>query len=99
MQKIRIKILGYDHKIIDKAAQQIIDTAIRTGAQTVGPIPLPTRIRKWAVLKSPHVDSKSKEHFEMRTHKRLIDIINPTGKTIDSLTHLQIAAGVNVEIK
>lgn len=99
MQKIRIKIKGYDHKVIDKAALQIIETAIRTGAKTVGPIPLPTKRRVWAVLRSPHIDSKSKEHFEMRIHKRLIDILEPTDKTIDSLTHLQLAAGVSVEIK
>jgi small subunit ribosomal protein S10 len=99
MQKIRIKIKGYDHKVIDKAVKQIIDTATRTGAKTVGPIPLPTKLKRWAVLKSPHVDSKSMEHFEMRIHKRLIDIVEPTEKTIDSLTHLQLAAGVNVEIK
>lgn len=99
MQKIRIKIKGYDHKVIDKAVQQIIDTAIRTGAKTVGPVPLPTKLRRWAVLRSPHVDGKSKEHYEMRIHKRLVDILNPTEKTIDSLTHLQVAAGVNIEIK
>ncbi len=99
MQRIRIKIKGYDHKVIDKSAQQIIDTAVRTGAKTVGPIPLPTKKRRWAVLRSPHVDSKSKEHFEMRVHKRMIDILEPTEKTIDSLTHLQVAAGVSIEIK
>jgi small subunit ribosomal protein S10 len=99
MQKIRIKIKGYDHKVIDKATQQIIETAVRTGAKTVGPVPLPTKRKIWAVLTSPHVDSKSKDHFEMRIHKRLIDIVDPTEKTIDSLTHLQLAAGVSIEIK
>jgi small subunit ribosomal protein S10 len=99
MDKIRIKIKGYDSKVVDNAAQQIIDTALRSGAKTVGPIPLPTRIRRFTVNRSPHVDSKSKEHFEMRTHKRLIDIVDPNSNTIDSLTHLQLAAGVHIEIK
>jgi len=99
MQKIRIKIKGYDAKVVDKASEQVIDTALRTGAKTAGPIPLPNRIKKWAVLRSPHVDAKSKEHFEMRTHARIIDIIEPNPKTIESLTHLQLAAGVSVEIK
>jgi len=99
MQKIRIKIKGYDSKVVDKATQQIIDTALRTGAKTVGPIPLPTKRRVFVTHKSPHVDSQSKEHFEINTHKRLIDIVDPTSKTIDSLTHLQLAAGVWIEIK
>lgn len=99
MQKIRIKIKGYDSKVVDKAAQQIIDTAIRTGAKTFGPIPLPTKKRKFVTLTSPHVDVTSKEHFQIHTHKRLIDIIEPTSKTIDSLTHLQLAGGVGIEIK
>lgn len=84
---------------MDKASQQIIETAVRTGAKTFGPIPLPTKRRKFVTLTSPHVDSKSKEHFELHTHKRLIDIVDPTSKTIDSLTHLQLAAGVWIEIK
>lgn len=99
MQQIRIKIKGYDAKVVDKAATQVIETALRTGAKTAGPIPLPNRIKKWALLRSPHVYGKSKEHFEMRIHSRLIDIIEPNAKTIDSLTHLQLAAGVSVEIK
>ncbi len=99
MQKIRIKINGYDNKVVDKAAEQIIETAVRTGAKTLGPIPLPTRKSKFVTLRSPHVDSQSKEHFELNTHKRLIDIIEPTSKTVDSLTHLQLAAGVWIEIK
>ncbi len=99
MQKIRIKIKGYDPKVVDNAALQIIETALRSGAKTVGPIPLPTRIRRFTVYRSPHIDSKSKEHFEMRTHKRLIEIIEPNNKTVDSLTHLQLAAGVGIEIK
>ncbi|MEI7578698.1 MAG: 30S ribosomal protein S10 [bacterium] len=99
MQKIRIKIKGYDSKVVDKAAEQIIDTTVRTGAKTLGPIPLPTKTRKYTVHKGPHVDAKSKEHFELKTHKRLIEIVEPTSKTIDSLTHLQLAAGVWIEIK
>ncbi|KXK26178.1 MAG: 30S ribosomal protein S10 [candidate division WS6 bacterium OLB20] len=99
MQRIRIKIKGYDSKVVDKASQQIIETAVRSGARTFGPIPLPTKRRRFTVHKSPHVDSKSKEHFELNTHKRLIDIVEPTSKTIDSLTHLQLAAGVWIEIK
>jgi small subunit ribosomal protein S10 len=97
--RIRIKIKGYDSKVVDKASQQIIETALRTGAKTFGPIPLPTKKMKYVTHKSPHVDSKSKEHFEMKTHKRLIDIVEPSNKTIDSLTHLQLAAGVWIEIK
>lgn len=99
MQKIRIKIKGYDNKVVDKAAQQIIETAVRTGAKTFGPVPLPSKKRRFTVLTSPHVDAKSKEHFQIHTHKRLIDIVDPTSKTIDSLTHLQLAAGVGIEIK
>lgn len=99
MQKIRIKIKGYDSKVVDKAAEQIIETAVRTGAKTLGPIPLPTKRRVFVAHKSPHVDSQSKEHFEINTHKRLIDIVEPTSKTVDSLTHLQLAAGVWIEIK
>lgn len=99
MQKIRIKIKGYDNKVVDKAAQQIIETAVRTGAKAFGPVPLPTKKRRFTTLTSPHVDSKSKEHFQIHTHKRLIDIVDPTSKTIDSLTHLQLAAGVGIEIK
>ncbi len=99
MQKIRIKIKGYDNKVVDHAAGQIIETALRSGAKTVGPIPLPTKVRRFTVNTSPHIDAKSKEHFEMRTHKRLIEIIDPNSKTIDSLTHLQLAAGVGIEIK
>jgi len=99
MQKIRIKIKGYDSKVVDSAAQQIIDTTVRTGAKTLGPIPLPTKKRKFVTHKSPHVYSKSKEHFELHTHKRLLEIVEPTAKTIESLTHLQLAAGVSIEIK
>ena len=99
MQKIRIKIKGYDARIVDGAAKQIIDTAVRTGAKTAGPIPLPTRIKKYCVLRSPHVNARSKEHFEIRTHVRLVEVLEPTSKTIDALTRLKLAAGVGVEIK
>jgi small subunit ribosomal protein S10 len=99
MQKIRIKIKGYDPKVVDNAAGQIIDTALRSGAKVVGPIPLPTRRRLFTVLRSPHVNAKSKEQFEMRIHKRLIEILEPNSQTIDLLTHLQLAAGVEIEIK
>lgn len=99
MQRIRIKIKAYDAKIIDSAAKQIIDTASRTGAKTAGPIPLPTRRSVWAVQSSPFKFGNAMDHFEMRTHKRLIDILDPNQKTIDALTHLQLAAGVSIEIK
>jgi small subunit ribosomal protein S10 len=99
MQKIRIKIKGYDNKVVDNATEQIIDTAIRSGAKVAGPIPLPSARKVFVTLTSPHVDAKSKEHFELDTHKRLIDILEPTSKTIDALTHLQLAAGVWIEIK
>jgi small subunit ribosomal protein S10 len=99
MQKIRIKIKSYDSKIIDKAVKQIIDTVIRSGAKIAGPIPLPTNRKVWAIHRSPFVYGKHKEHFEMRIHKRLIDIMEPNQKTIDALTHLQLAAGVAIEIK
>ncbi len=99
MQKIRIKLKGYDPKVVDNAAGQIVDTAQRSGAKVVGPIPLPTMIRRFTVNRSPHIDAKSKEHFEMRTHKRLIEILEHNSQTIDLLTHLQLAAGVDVEIK
>lgn len=98
-QRIRIRLKAYDHKIIDQAAKQIIDTALRTGATLSGPIPLPTRRSVYTVLKSPHVFKKSREQFEMRVHKRLIDVYDPTAKTIDSLTNLSLPAGCDVEIK
>jgi len=99
MQRIRIKIKGYDAKVVDNAVKQIIDSALRSGAKVIGPIPLPTDRKMFTAHKSPHVDAKSKEHFEMRTHKRLIDITDPNSKTIDDLTHLQLAAGVEIELK
>lgn len=98
-QKIRIRLKAYDHRIIDKSALQIIDTAIRSGASVAGPIPLPTELNKITVLKSPHVHKDAREQFEMRTHKRLIDILNPTSKTIDSLMGLDLPHGVDIEIK
>ncbi|OQA04548.1 MAG: 30S ribosomal protein S10 [bacterium ADurb.Bin400] len=98
-QKIRIKLKAYDHRIIDKSAEQIVETAIRSGATVAGPIPLPTERNSVTVIKSPHVHKDSREQFEMRTHKRLIDILNPTPKTIDNLMGLDLPHGVNVEIK
>jgi small subunit ribosomal protein S10 len=98
-QKIRIRLKGYDHKLLDKSTIEIVDTAKRTGASIAGPIPLPTTINKYCVLRSPHVDKKSREQFEMRTHRRLLDILEPTQQTIDALMKLQLSAGVDVEIK
>ena len=97
--KIRIRLKGYDHKLLDKSTMEIVDTARRTGASIAGPIPLPTSINKYCVLRSPHVDKKSREQFEMRTHRRLLDILEPTQQTIDALMKLQLSAGVDVEIK
>jgi small subunit ribosomal protein S10 len=98
-QKIRIRMKAYDTKLLDMSAGEIVDTAVRTGARVAGPIPLPTKINKFTVLKGPHVDKKSREQFEMRTHKRLIDILEPTAQTVDALMKLELAAGVDVEIK
>jgi small subunit ribosomal protein S10 len=98
-QKIRIKLKAYDHRIIDKSARQIIDTAVRSGASVAGPVPLPVEKNRVTVIKSPHVFKDSREQFEMRTHKRLIDVINPTSKTIDNLMSLDLPAGVDIEIK
>lgn len=98
-QKIRIKLKGYDHSILDLAAQQIVNTVEATGAVVSGPIPLPTHIQKFSVIRSPFIDKDSQEQFEIRTHKRLIDIIETTSKTIDSLTKLNLPAGVNIDIK
>jgi small subunit ribosomal protein S10 len=98
-QKIRIKLKGYDHRLLDQSVQEIVDTAVRTGARVSGPIPLPTKVSKITVLRSPHVDKKSREQFEIRTHKRLIDIMDPTPQTVDALMKLDLAAGVDVEIK
>ena len=98
-QKIRIRLKAYDHRLLDQSTKEIVDTAKRTGARVAGPIPLPTSINKFCVLRSPHVDKKSREQFEIRTHKRLLDILEPTQQTIDALMKLALAAGVDVEIK
>ncbi len=90
---------AFDYRLLDASVQEIVDTAKRTGARIAGPIPLPTRIRKYTVLRSPHVDKKSREQFEVRRHKRLVDIVDPTQKTLDALTELDLPAGVHVEIK
>ena len=98
-EKIRIKLKAYDHKLLDASAADIVETAKRTGARVSGPIPLPTKINRWTVLRSPFVNKKSREQFEMRTHKRLLDILEPTQQTLDALMRLDLAAGVDVEIK
>jgi len=98
-QKIRIRLRAYDHRAIDRSAQEIVETAKRTGARVAGPIPLPTRIEKFSVNRSVHVNKKSAEQFEIRTHKRLIDILEPTQQTVDALMKLDLPAGVDVEIK
>lgn len=98
-QKIRIQLKGFDHKLLDQWAAEIVDTARRTGARVAGPIPLPTTVKKFCVLRSPHVDKKSREQFEVRTHKRLLDILEPTQATVDALMKLDLSAGVDVEIK
>lgn len=97
--RIRVKLKSFDHRVIDEAAQKILDTAVATGARVVGPVPLPTRRKLIVVLTSPHVDKNGREHFQILTHKRLIDIMSPTGKTIDSLMHLELPAGVGIEVK
>lgn len=97
--KIRIRLKAYDHRLLDQSTTEIVDTARRSGARLAGPIPLPTDKRKWTVLRSPHVDKKSREQFEIRTHKRLIDIFEPTSQTVDALMKLDLPAGVDVEIK
>jgi len=98
-QKIRVSLESYDHRLLDKSTAEIVDTVRRTGANVAGPIPLPTRINKYCVLRSPHVDKKSREQFEIRTHKRLLDILEPTQQTVDALMKLDLAAGIDVEIK
>ncbi|MCK5308630.1 MAG: 30S ribosomal protein S10 [Zetaproteobacteria bacterium] len=98
-QKIRIRLKAYDHRLLDKSVKEIVETAKRTGADIKGPIPLPTTINKYCVLRSPHVDKKSREQFEMRTHKRLMDIVDPSQNTVDALMGLDLPAGVDVEIK
>ena len=99
MQKIRIRLKAYDYKLLDQSAGEIVETAKRTGAKVAGPIPLPTRINKFTVLRSPHVDKRSREQFEIRTHKRLLEIQEPTSQTLDALMKLDLSAGVDVEIK
>src|SRR5690606_26398979 len=98
-QNIRIRLKAFDHRVLDQSTSEIVNTAKRTGAQVRGPIPLPTRIERFTVLRSPHIDKKSREQFEIRTHKRLLDIIDPTPQTVDALMKLDLAAGVDVEIK
>ena len=98
-QKIRIRLKAYDYRVLDQSVVEIVETATRTGAKILGPVPLPTKINKFTVLRSPHVDKKSREQFEIRTHKRLIDILEPSPDTVDALMKLNLAAGVHVEIK
>ena len=98
-ERIRIRMESFDHEVLDRTAHEIVDTAQRTGALVHGPIPLPTRIERYTVLRSPHIDRKSREQFEIRTHKRLLDILEPTQQTLDALMKLDLSAGVDVEIK
>ena len=98
-QRIRIRLKAFDHRLIDQSAREIVETAKRTGAQVRGPIPLPTEIERFTVNRSPHVDKKSREQFEIRTHRRLLDILDPTPQTIDALSKIDLAAGVDVEIR
>ncbi len=98
-QKIRIRLKAFDYRLLDKSAKQIAETVLSTGATISGPVPLPTKINRYTVLRSPHTDKKSREQFEMRTHLRLLDILNPTQKTLDALTQLDLPSGIHVEIK
>ncbi len=98
-QKIKIKLKAYDHKLLDRSVAEIVETTRRTGAKVVGPIPLPTMKNKWTVLRSPHVDKKSREQFEIRTHKRILEILDPTPQTVDALMKLDLSGGVDIEIK
>ena len=98
-QNIRIRLKAFDHRVLDQSTGEIVNTAKRTGAQVRGPIPLPTRIEKFTVLRGPHIDKKSREQFEVRTHKRLLDIVDPTPQTVDALMKLDLSAGVNVELR
>ena len=99
MQRIRIRLKGYEHRVLDQSVEEIIETAKRTGAKIAGPIPLPTKIEKFCVQKSVHIDKKSREQFEIRTHNRLLDIMEPTAKTVDELKRLNLAAGLDIKIK
>jgi small subunit ribosomal protein S10 len=98
-EKIRIRLEAYDHRVLDKAVQDIVDTAKRTGARVAGPVPLPTRIERFTVLRSPHIDKKSREQFEIRTHKRMIEILEPTAKTNEVFSRVEVPAGVDITIK
>ena len=98
-QRIRVRLKAYDHEILDQSTKKIVETVVRTQAKVRGPVPLPTEIRKYCVVRGPHVDKDSREHFEMRIHKRLIDIVEPTSKTVESLQRLDLPAGVDIEIK
>ena len=98
-QKIKIKLKAYDHKLLDRSVAEIVETTRLTGAKVVGPIPLPTMKNKWTVLRSPHVDKKSREQFEIRTHKRILEILEPTPQTVDALMKLDLSGGVDIEIK
>ena len=98
-QKIRIRLKAYDHRLIDRSASEIVETAKRTGAQVRGPIPLPTKIERYTILTSPHADKDARDQYELRTHKRLMDIMNPTDKTVDALMRLELPAGVDVQIR
>jgi len=98
-QRIRIRLKAYDHNLLDQSVKEIVETAKRTGAKVAGPIPLPTEINRFTVLRSPHIDKKSREQFEIRTHKRLIDIVEPTQATVDALGKLDLSAGIDIEIK
>ena len=98
-QKIRIRLKAYDHEVIDQSTKKIVETVVRTGAQVRGPVPLPTEIHRYCVVRGPHVDKDSREHFEMRIHKRLLDIVEPATKTVESLQRLDLPAGVDIEIK
>jgi small subunit ribosomal protein S10 len=97
--KIRVRLKAYDYRVVDEAARKILETALSTGAKVIGPVPLPTHLKSFTVLTSPHVDKNAQEHYEIRTHKRVVDIVNPTNKTIDSLMHLELPAGVGIQIK
>ena len=98
-QKVRVRVKGFDHRLVDQAVMRIIEAVERTGAMVVGPVPLPTRIEKFCVIRSPNIDKDSREAFEIRTHKRLIDILQPTSKTVDALTQLDLGSGVEIDIK
>lgn len=97
--RIRVRLKSYDYKVLDQAAEEILDAVLRSGSAVIGPVPLPTRIEKFTVVRGPHIDKRSQETFEQRTHKRLIDIVDPTPKTLDSLSNLDLPAGVSIEVK